>query len=202
MSAAMSAARCPPRAAGPRSSGATRTTAAGLRAPSRVRAPVEQDDAEAGGQGVRQARSAAAGKSHGERRGPAGRVQQCHLSHAPLVPALSAGLTSAAGGHAGGTLARARGPVLRAVTVPGESHGSSDPVTAARSILNQRSGLGVLAGDGPRGTPASAPGVPASSRPISARRLPVSKEREPTARSSVSREDVRPQPPRTPTGGE
>ena len=109
-------ARCPPRAAGPGSSGATRTTAAGLSALGRARAPApgEQDDAEAGGQGVRQARSAAAGKSHGERRGPVARVQQCHLSHAPLVPAPSAGLTGCRRRTRWRHAFAGAGPVLRA----------------------------------------------------------------------------------------
>jgi hypothetical protein len=53
------------------------------------------------GQVVGQAKGAAAGKGHGERREPVAWVQQCHLSHAPLVPAPSAGLTSAIAGHAG-----------------------------------------------------------------------------------------------------
>jgi hypothetical protein len=52
------------------------------------------------------------------------------------------------------------------------------------------------------GMHASAPGGTSIVSPICARRLLVSKEREPTARSSVRREDVRPQPPRTPTGRE
>src|SRR6266851_7528673 len=128
------------------------------------RSAVVQDDAEAAGQGVRQAKGTAAGKGDGERWERVPGLEHCHLGHAPLVSAAFTGLTvpgrpgspghaAAAGGSAAqGDLASGQAArILRSMAMmPVNRMVDETPVTATGLDPESAWWLRVLAETGPR----------------------------------------------------